>query len=85
MKIMTYTLLSVLFLILACKKDSQSQKGISPLISPPSSSTINGKELSELYCVACHQYPKPALLDRETWKEYMLPRMGYMYGIYGNP
>ena len=82
---MTYTLLSVLFLILACKKDSQSQKGISPLISPPSSSTINGKELSELYCVACHQYPKPALLDRETWKEYMLPRMGYMYGIYGSP
>jgi len=42
----------------------------------------NGEELSKIYCSSCHQYPKPELLDKATWKDYILPRMGYMYGIY---
>ncbi len=43
---------------------------------------LDGKALSSQYCVSCHQYPDPALLDKKTWKDYILPRMGYMYGIY---
>lgn len=38
--------------------------------------------MSTRYCVSCHQYPDPSLLDKKTWKDYILPRMGYMYGIY---
>jgi len=41
-----------------------------------------GEALSKIYCIACHEYPKPELLDKDTWKNYMLPRMGYMYGIF---
>lgn len=41
-----------------------------------------GKELSQLYCSSCHQYPEPDLLDKKSWKNHMLPRMGYLLGIY---
>ncbi len=44
---------------------------------PPS-----GEKLSQIYCASCHLYPEPSLLDKETWQNYMLPRMGYMFGIY---
>lgn len=36
------------------------------------------------YCGSCHEYPEPNLLDKATWDEYVLPRMGYMMGIYPN-
>ena len=36
------------------------------------------------YCGSCHAYPEPDLLDKATWDEYVLPRMGYMMGIYPN-
>ena len=42
----------------------------------------NGEELSKMYCASCHEYPKPDLLDVDTWENFMLPRMGYMFGIY---
>ena len=42
----------------------------------------SGEALSKLYCVSCHQYPKPELLDKATWEHYILPRMGYMFGIF---
>ncbi|MDX2302562.1 MAG: VCBS repeat-containing protein [Microscillaceae bacterium] len=41
-----------------------------------------GKQLSVKYCGNCHQYPQPELLDKATWRSYILPRMGYMMGIY---
>ena len=43
-----------------------------------------GQELAQTYCGSCHQNPDPTLLDRESWEKYMLPRMGYMLGIYEN-
>lgn len=45
---------------------------------------FKGKELAVQYCSGCHQYPKPELLDKSTWQNYVLPRMGYMLGIYPN-
>lgn len=33
-------------------------------------------------CGSCHRFPEPELLDKETWRTYVLPRMGYFYGIY---
>lgn len=40
--------------------------------------------MSLAYCGSCHKYPEPELLDKNSWKEYMLPRMGYLLGIYPN-
>lgn len=39
-------------------------------------------ELSQRYCSMCHQYPGPELLDKKSWENHVLPRMGYMLGIY---
>lgn len=44
--------------------------------------TASGEALAKIYCVSCHQYPEPALLDKATWRDYVLPRMGYLMGIY---
>ncbi|MEM6380438.1 MAG: VCBS repeat-containing protein [Bacteroidota bacterium] len=41
-----------------------------------------GKLLAELRCSSCHEFPKPGLLPKATWQDYILPRMGYMLGIY---
>lgn len=43
-----------------------------------------GLALSKTYCVSCHQYAGPEMLDRKTWNDHMLPRMGYFMGIYPN-
>jgi hypothetical protein len=40
-----------------------------------------GALLAQIHCVGCHQYPSPELLDKATWKNYILPRMGYMMGV----
>jgi hypothetical protein len=41
----------------------------------------HGKALSEKYCVSCHLYPSPALLDQETWLKHVLPAMAPKLGI----
>ncbi len=54
----------------------------------PESSTTDldeGEALARVYCVSCHIYPDPERLDRSTWENYVLPRMGYLYGIYETP
>ena len=45
-------------------------------------SNLTGEELAKTYCVACHQYPTPDLLDKKTWSEFVLIRMGAFMGIY---
>lgn len=44
--------------------------------------TKSGLVLAQSYCSTCHIYPEPDLLDRQTWKAYVLPRMGAFMGIY---
>ena len=41
-----------------------------------------GEELSKVYCVSCHMYPSPELLDKKTWADFVLIRMGNFLGIY---
>ncbi len=45
-------------------------------------SGVDGEALAKVYCSSCHLYPEPTLLDRKSWENYILPRMGYMLGIY---
>ncbi len=40
----------------------------------------NGEELSKTYCVACHLYPEPNLLPKESWP-YVLNLMGLYFGF----
>ncbi|PHN02125.1 FG-GAP repeat domain-containing protein [Flavilitoribacter nigricans] len=40
-----------------------------------------GEALARRYCSNCHQFPAPTLLDRTTWQQEILPKMGYMMGM----
>lgn len=44
----------------------------------------SGYSLSKKYCVSCHEYPSPDMLDTWTWKNEILPKMALRYGIYSD-
>lgn len=44
-----------------------------------------GAELAAVYCASCHALPHPEALPKATWAQYVLPRMGYMMGVYEGP
>lgn len=67
--------------ILSCKDVPKTETTKTPEVTTRKS----GEALSKLYCAGCHQYPNPTLLDKGTWQNFMLPRMGYMLGIYNTP
>lgn len=46
---------------------------------PPSG--LAGETLAKQHCAACHQFPEPGLLDYPTWKNEVLPKMGYLMGF----
>jgi len=48
----------------------------------PATSATDGESLSKIYCSSCHMYPEPALLDKSTWGNFVLIRMGAFMGIY---
>jgi len=40
---------------------------------------FDGEELSRVHCAACHLYPEPDLLPRESWR-YVMDLMGLYFG-----
>src|SRR5690242_7022194 len=40
-----------------------------------------GEKLARTYCAACHAFPEPGLLDKETWRSGVLPQMAARLGI----
>jgi len=40
-----------------------------------------GKLLAGRYCASCHQFPDPALLPKNSWKNAVLPAMGIFLGV----
>lgn len=40
-----------------------------------------GYELAQKHCNSCHQLPDPSTLNKETWLEYVLPKMGQLLGF----
>lgn len=43
--------------------------------------TEEGGILAKNYCGSCHVVPEPDLLDKNSWEQYMLPRMGVFLGV----
>ncbi|MBD0286247.1 MAG: VCBS repeat-containing protein [Flavisolibacter sp.] len=39
------------------------------------------EEIAKKYCSSCHLFPEPSLLDKETWKNNVLPGMGKLMGV----
>src|SRR3989449_3405391 len=40
-----------------------------------------GERLAHTYCAACHMFPEPALLDKQTWRTGVLPQMALRLGV----
>ena len=40
-----------------------------------------GRDLAEKHCASCHKFPEPGLLDKKTWANYVLPKMGSLLGF----
>ena len=62
--------LVVLFFIIGCHN-----------LEPDDLKPLSGKELAQIHCGSCHAFPEPNHLDKKSWENYVLPRMGYLLGI----
>ena len=40
-----------------------------------------GERLARTNCAVCHAFPEPALLDKRTWRDGVLPEMGPRLGV----
>jgi len=70
------------FLFSCSQKSNDNKEGIGSLEGLGKKSLeLSGKQLSDLYCGACHMNPAPSLLDRETWKSSVLPDMRRRMGL----
>src|SRR5687767_2088953 len=49
----------------------------------PTGNTANltGQQLAQGYCGSCHLFPEPNLLDKQTWKNGVLPNMALRLGL----
>lgn len=48
----------------------------------PEERVLEGRTLSLQHCTSCHLYPEPGTLDRTTWRDHVLPKMGRFFGFY---
>ncbi len=48
----------------------------------PQTDTTAAATLSARYCSSCHLEPSPTDLDKATWRDHILPRMGAFMGVY---
>ena len=43
--------------------------------------TLNERQVAQAICGSCHVFPEPALLDKNTWKNGVLPHMALRLGF----
>lgn len=41
-----------------------------------------GRELAKKYCINCHLFPEPALIDKTSWLKGVLPAMAIQLGVH---
>ncbi len=67
------------FCFISCTEKSKEKKTEHIEISV---SNLSGSELAMVHCSKCHAFVKPELLSKSSWKNDVLPAMGYRLGIY---
>jgi FG-GAP-like repeat len=75
---MSYKPFIVLLLIIfwSCSNTEKNEE-----YSPPKPSKESGLVLAQTYCVSCHKFPEPSLVEKVIWKESILPKMAYRLGM----
>ncbi|MEB2780992.1 VCBS repeat-containing protein [Algoriphagus sp. C2-6-M1] len=43
---------------------------------------LSGEQLANAYCASCHLKPEPGILDKNTWREKVLPDMRKRMGLF---
>ncbi|WP_084123150.1 FG-GAP-like repeat-containing protein [Aquiflexum balticum] len=73
----------IILFIFSCSEKSKNNKEDFEILEGlrNQSLELSGKELSEMYCGACHLNPPPSLLDKNTWKTSVLPDMRRRMGL----
>lgn len=71
------------FLAIACNPISE-RKQPPPSLEQLASMDLrlDGNRLAQAYCGSCHLMPEPEVLDRNTWKNHVLPDMRRRMGLY---
>lgn len=67
------SLLVLFVLVLSCQ---QKESGSHKAIAHP-----EGLELARIHCQSCHILPHPGELDKSTWRNEVLPKMGLRLGV----
>lgn len=71
--LIVFAALTVLFTLYRCSN--------SPKANTPEEDAAEGQVLAKKYCVSCHSFPAPELIDRESWVKRVLPAMGKQLGV----
>jgi len=73
--------LLLLIILYQCASDTKDKEGKN-FASDQSqmNSKIDGESLAKVHCSTCHLYPEPDLLDKYTWSNFVLIRMGAFLG-----
>lgn len=74
--------MAVVLILGACQTDEGGNEGADTPDSTVVQASLSDEQLAHARCQSCHAYPRPELLDRRTWKNVVLPRMGHRMGIY---
>lgn len=62
----------IFFLNYSCNTDTATNNNSSD------TTLAEGEKLAHEYCISCHAFPEPALLDKQTWETGVLPRMAQL-------
>lgn len=71
-----------LFLFFGCQPDSKTETNAGTEVKISQDLHLKGEELARQMCGNCHLFPSPELLDKQTWRERVLPQMSLYSGIY---
>lgn len=66
-------------IFLSCK---EKPNNLDKYPTEPATTNLNGQQLAEIHCAACHSYVPPQMLSKSIWKQDVLPAMGNRLGIY---
>lgn len=82
MKFRSLLILSSLTLVFSCGPISE-RKQPPPSLERLASMDLNidGEQLANAYCAACHIKPEPEILDKNTWTKKVLPDMRKRLGL----
>ncbi len=71
-------LLGISLLLSACQSTPASTE--TAAIESRALAQLSGQRLAATYCTSCHLLPDPALLDKKTWQNGVLPQMALRLG-----